>query len=83
MISLQIITEDDNNLAVQTFSRVGNGEYVFDWGWADAFERAGGKYYPKLQVSVPFSPVTGPRLLVRPSKNASEIRGLLINGLRA
>ena len=44
------------------------GEYVFDWGWADAFERAGGKYYPKLQVSIPFSPVTGPRLLVRPSK---------------
>ena len=42
------------------------GEYVFDWGWAEAFERAGGRYYPKLQVSVPFSPVTGPRLLVRP-----------------
>lgn len=59
------------------------GEYVFDWGWADAFERAGGKYYPKLQVSVPFSPVTGPRLLVKPSQNAKEIRGLLINGLRA
>ena len=43
-----------------------HGEYVFDWGWADAFERAGGEYYPKLQVSVPFSPVTGPRLLARP-----------------
>ena len=39
------------------------GEYVFDWGWAEAYERAGGKYYPKLQVSVPFTPVTGPRLL--------------------
>ena len=38
------------------------GEYVFDHGWADAFSRAGGRYYPKLQVSVPFSPVTGPRL---------------------
>ncbi len=36
------------------------GEYVFDWGWADAYERAGGSYYPKLQVSVPFTPVTGP-----------------------
>ena len=36
------------------------GEYVFDWGWADAYERAGGRYYPKLQVSVPFTPVTGP-----------------------
>ncbi len=42
------------------------GEYVFDWGWAEAFERAGGSYYPKLQVCVPFSPVPGPRLLVRP-----------------
>ena len=42
------------------------GEYVFDHGWAHAFERARGKYYPKLQVSVPFSPVPGPRLLVRP-----------------
>src|SRR6201994_3205469 len=42
------------------------GEYVFDHGWAHAFERAGGDYYPKLQVAVPFSPVPGPRLLRRP-----------------
>jgi uncharacterized protein len=35
------------------------GEYVFDWGWAEAYERAGGDYYPKLQVSVPFTPATG------------------------
>jgi predicted N-acyltransferase len=42
------------------------GEYVFDHGWADAFERAGGRYYPKLQVAAPFSPVPGPRLLIRP-----------------
>jgi uncharacterized protein len=41
------------------------GEYVFDHGWAHAFERAGGAYYPKLQVAVPFSPVPGPRLLIR------------------
>ncbi len=41
------------------------GEYVFDHGWANAFDRAGGSYYPKLQVAVPFSPVPGPRLLVR------------------
>jgi hypothetical protein len=41
------------------------GEYVFDHGWAEAFERAGGRYYPKLQVASPFSPVPGPRLLVR------------------
>jgi uncharacterized protein len=42
------------------------GEYVFDHGWANALERAGGDYYPKLQVAVPFSPVPGPRLLIRP-----------------
>ncbi len=42
------------------------GEYVFDYGWANAFERAGGDYYPKLQVCAPFSPVPGPRLLIRP-----------------
>jgi uncharacterized protein len=42
------------------------GEYVFDHGWANAFEQAGGDYYPKLQVAVPFSPVPGPRLLCRP-----------------
>ena len=41
------------------------GEYVFDHAWADAFERAGGRYYPKLQIAVPFTPVPGPRLLTR------------------
>jgi predicted N-acyltransferase len=41
------------------------GEYVFDQGWAEAWERAGGRYYPKLQCSVPFTPATGPRLLLR------------------
>ena len=46
------------------------GEYVFDWGWADAFERAGGAYYPKLQVSVPFTPATGRRLLVSPDQSS-------------
>jgi len=56
------------------------GEYVFDWGWADAFERAGGNYYPKLQASVPFTPVTGPRLLVSPggARDAEEIRRALL-----
>ena len=47
------------------------GEYVFDHGWADAYERAGGSYYPKLQVCVPFTPATGPRLLVRPGPQAA------------
>jgi len=43
------------------------GEYVFDYGWADAYERAGGRYYPKLLSAVPFTPVPGPRLLLHPS----------------
>ncbi len=49
------------------------GEYVFDYGWADAFERAGGRYYPKLQASVPFTPVTGRRLLV-PDVDDTDMR---------
>jgi predicted N-acyltransferase len=54
------------------------GEYVFDHAWADAFHRAGGRYYPKLQVAVPFTPVTGPRLLAP----TQEQRSLLLSGLR-
>ena len=42
------------------------GEYIFDHGWADALERAGGRYYPKLQSAVPFTPTTGRRFLTRP-----------------
>jgi predicted N-acyltransferase len=58
-----------------------NGEYVFDWGWADVYERAGGNYYPKLQVSVPFTPVPGPRFLIRPGGNEEERKRLLVAGL--
>jgi predicted N-acyltransferase len=57
------------------------GEYVFDAGWAEAFERAGGDYYPKLQVAVPFTPVTGPRLLARPGPLAQAVRGALADAL--
>src|ERR1700680_4172281 len=57
------------------------GEYVFDHGWAEAFERAGGDYYPKLQVAVPFTPVTGPRLLARPGPLADAVRGALADAL--
>ena len=57
------------------------GEYVFDWGWADAFERAGGRYYPKLQAAIPFSPVTGPRLLVPPGPDADDTRRALVGAL--
>src|SRR6478736_2204500 len=57
------------------------GEYVFDHGWAEAFERAGGDYYPKLQVAVPFTPVTGPRLLVRAGLETDAVRGALADAL--
>src|SRR5438309_11730578 len=59
------------------------GEYVFDRGWADAYERAGGRYYPKLQASVPFTPATGPRLLIRDGFDRDEIGAALANGLAA
>jgi predicted N-acyltransferase len=59
------------------------GEYVFDRGWADAYERAGGRYYPKLQVSVPFTPATGPRLLIRNSVDKDQIGTTLAGGLVA
>jgi predicted N-acyltransferase len=54
------------------------GEYVFDHGWADAYLRAGGRYYPKLQASVPFTPVTGKRLLVRACDDPREREALLL-----
>ncbi len=57
------------------------GEYVFDHGWAEAFERAGGDYYPKLQVAVPFTPAAGPRLLARPGPLAEAVRGGLADAL--
>ena len=59
------------------------GEYVFDHGWSDAFERAGGRYYPKLQCAVPFSPVTGPRLLVSRGEDSATVKAGLAAGLKA
>ncbi len=57
------------------------GEYVFDRGWAEAYERAGGSYYPKLQVAAPFTPATGRRLLVRPGPDQAAVRHALGRGL--
>ena len=54
------------------------GEYVFDHGWAEAFERAGGRYYPKLQASVPFTPATGRRLLIAAGEDQAETGRLLL-----
>lgn len=59
-----------------------HGEYVFDWAWADAWERAGGDYYPKFLSAVPYSPVTGPRLLVGNGPDVSARRRTLATALR-
>ena len=56
------------------------GEYVFDHSWADAWERAGGRYYPKLLAAVPFTPVTGPRFLAHPDADAATVRQALLQG---
>ncbi|WP_375421257.1 GNAT family N-acetyltransferase [uncultured Sphingomonas sp.] len=66
---IPIVVDDADGVPVAIAPAYGKshsqGEYVFDHGWADAWERAGGAYYPKLQVAAPFSPVPGPRLLLR------------------
>lgn len=56
------------------------GEYIFDHAWADAYERAGGRYYPKLLSAAPFTPATGARLLVRPDVDTEEARAVLLGG---
>jgi uncharacterized protein len=79
-----VIVETDDGIlgAVPCYLKShSRGEYVFDCGWAEAYERAGGSYYPKLQVSVPFTPATGPRLLVRPGPQADTVRAALASGL--
>jgi len=53
------------------------GEYVFDWGWAEAWQNSGRPYYPKLQSAVPFTPATGRRLLVRPGEDDLMLMGVL------
>ena len=73
-----VIRDDHRPLAVaplyvKTHSQ---GEYIFDHGWAQAYERAGGRYYPKLQIAVPFTPATGRRILAAP--DAPHARDALI-----
>lgn len=58
------------------------GEYIFDHIWADAFYRAGGEYYPKLQASVPFTPATGPRFLTGSADNPDPIQAALLSGIQ-
>ena len=56
------------------------GEFVFDWAWAEAYQRAGLNYYPKLVVAVPYTPVTGPRLLLNDTAEREDIADKLIRG---
>ena len=56
------------------------GEFVFDWAWADAYQRHGMEYYPKLITAVPFTPAKGPRLLTKNNDAASTIKTLLVRG---
>ena len=82
-----ILVEDDGSHLVAAapgyLKAHSQGEYVFDHGWADAWERAGGEYYPKLQVAVPFTPVPGPRLLGhRPQQLLAALEaGTVQNGI--
>jgi predicted N-acyltransferase len=83
-----LVLEDENSVALAVaplyLKNHSYGEYVFDTGWADALHRAGGQYYPKLQVAVPFTPVTGRRFLVRQDLTAEKQRILqraLLSGL--
>lgn len=78
-----VLVEDGRLLAAAPTYLKGNshGEFVFDWSWAAAWERAGGDYYPKLLVASPYSPVSGPRLLVRPGEDAPALRRRLVAAL--
>ncbi|HSG65889.1 MAG TPA: GNAT family N-acetyltransferase, partial [Gammaproteobacteria bacterium] len=80
-----LISDDERGLAgamplyIKHDSR---GEFVFDWGWANAYEQAGLAYYPKLVSAVPFTPVTGHRLLIRDGTDHERVAELLLEGAR-
>lgn len=80
-----LLVEKDGALLAATFGYAkshSQGEYVFDHGWADAFERAGGNYYPKLQHSVPFTPATGPRLLTVNGAGRPRLMSVLADAVK-
>ena len=80
-----LLRDDDGRLvgAVPRYLKAHSwGEFVFDWSWAQAYARAGLAYYPKQLAAVPFTPVTGPRLLVRRDVDAPAVRAMLAETLR-
>ncbi len=79
-----IVAQEDGRTVGATFTYLKDnsyGEYIFDWGWADASHRAGIPYYPKLVVAVPFTPATGPRFLVAPGEDKDRVRAGLLQGV--
>lgn len=74
-----VLTEDDRPIAAMPLyvKSHSQGEYIFDWGWAEALERAGGRYYPKLQCAVPFTPATGRRFLGPPEWRQALMRAAI------
>jgi len=78
---LQLLNGTGETLAVMPcyLKNHSQGEYVFDYGWAEAIQRAGGRYYPKLQVSVPFTPASGPRVLTADRDRLPTIRAAMGN----
>lgn len=83
---LLLLDEQDNLIAAlpNYLKNHSQGEYVFDFGWAEGFERAGGKYYPKLQSAIPFTPASGPRFLTHAKKGDSRVLqiNVLAQGLK-
>ena len=79
---LSLVDETGRVLGVMPLWLKGHsqGEYVFDHSWAEAYQRAGGRYYPKLLSAVPFTPVTGPRFLAHPDADAVPVRQALLQG---
>jgi predicted N-acyltransferase len=82
-IPRHILVKDANDVlrgAMPLYGKThSRGEFVFDHSWADAFERAGGSYYPKLLSAVPFTPVTGRRRLAAPGPDEAKIKSLLLS----
>lgn len=84
--SLYLLAEQAGRLigAVPAFIKEHSyGEYIFDWGWASAAQRAGLRYYPKLVVAAPATPATGHRMLIAPGADVDAVRAVLIAAVRA
>src|SRR5436190_2957470 len=84
--SVYLLAELDGRLvgAVPAFLKDHSyGEYIFDWGWANAAERAGLRYYPKLVIAAPATPATGHRMLIAPGAEVDAVRAALIAAVRA